>query len=213
MVRSDTLEQYYVADRCEVVDFLRPHGPFESVLDVGCAGGALAGELLGAGIARACDGIEPNAEAAAHAGERLRKVWTGTLETVEELIQWQQYDVIVMADVLEHLVDPWSVLTQMRERTAPGCRLMLSVPNVRHYKVSFPLLFKGEFRYRDAGIMDRTHLHFFTRDSLLELLGECGWVAAHIGTHMKRRYRRWYYPTRLIEPFVAVQYMVIAEKR
>ena len=89
---------------------------------------------------------------------------------------------------------------------------MLSVPNVRHYKVSLPLLFRGEFRYADDGIMDRTHLHFFTRDSLEETVRDCGWTVRAWGSHMKGRYRRWYMPTRLLEPFVAVQYMLLAEK-
>ncbi len=53
---------------------------------------------------------------------------------------------MILADVLEHLADSWAALRLRQARTAPGCKLMLSVPNVRHYKVSLPLLFKGEFR-------------------------------------------------------------------
>ena len=65
----------------------------------------------------------------------------------------------------------------------------------------------------DAGIMDRTHLHFFTRGSLEETVRDCGWTVRAWGSHMKGRYRRWYMPTRLLEPFVAVQYMLLAEKQ
>ena len=61
--------------------------------------------------------------------------------------------------------------------------------------------------------MDRTHLHFFTRSSLIETLQDCGWAIQGIGSHMKKRYRRAYYPTRLIEPFVAVQHLIVAEKK
>ncbi len=90
--------------------------------------------------------------------------------------------------------------------------MLLSVPNVRHYKVTLPLLFRGEFRYTDAGIMDRTHLHFFTRGSIEETLKECGWSVLARGSNMKKRYRRRFVPTRLIEPFVAVQTMFLAKK-
>jgi hypothetical protein len=115
--------------------------------------------------------------------------------------------------VLEHLVDPWTALRELHERTGPACRLALSVPNVRHYTVVLPLLCKGEFRYRDQGIMDRTHLHFFTRDSLVEMLRECGWEVQGAGSNMRSRYRRWYYPTRLFEPFVAVQHLLVSVKK
>jgi len=128
-------------------------------------------------------------------------------------VPWPHYDLIVLADVLEHLVDPWSALRRVHAQTASECRLLLSVPNVRHYKVLLPLLFRGEFRYTDAGIMDRTHLHFFTRDSLQEAVHECGWTVRAIGSHMKRRYRRWYMPTRLLDPFVAVQTLLLVEKQ
>ena len=63
-----------------------------------------------------------------------------------------------------------------------------------------------------TAINDRTHLHFFTRGSLEETVRACGWTIRALGSHMKGRYRRWYMPTRLLEPFVAVQTMLLAEK-
>lgn len=207
------ISEYFVAERPEVVDFLRPFGAFSSVLDIGCAAGELGKLLLHNRMAGSCDGIEPNPQAALLAQGKLRRVWSGTLEAVADDIPWPQYDLVVMADVLEHVVDPWATLRSLHAHTAPACKLLLSVPNIRHYKVVLPLLLKGEFKYCDQGIMDRTHLHFFTKSSLLEMIEECGWVARGMDSHMRNRYRRWYYPTRLVEPFVAVQYMLMAEKR
>ena len=207
------IAEYYAADRPELVAFLRPQGAFGTALDIGCAAGVLGKSLQDRGIVATCDGIEVNAEAARLAGTRLRRVWTGPLESLAAEIPWPQYELIILADVLEHLADPWAALRLLQARAAPGCRLLLSVPNVRHYKVSLPLLFRGEFRYADAGIMDRTHLHFFTRVSLEDILRECGWTIRAEGSHMKGRYRRWYMPTRLLEPFVAVQYMLLAGKQ
>jgi hypothetical protein len=71
----------------------------------------------------------------------------------------------------------------------------------------------GKFRYADQGIMDRTHLHFFTRGSLEETLYECGWRIRAIDSSMKDHYRRAFVPTRWIEPFVTRQYYLIAEKQ
>ncbi len=212
-MNASEIAEYYAAERPELLAFLRPHGRFGAALDVGCAAGLLGAGLLREGTVGACDGIELNTEAARRAEARLRRVWRGALESVAEEVPWERYDLVILADVLEHLVDPWAALHLITARTPPGCRLLLSVPNVRHYKVSLPLLFRGEFRYADAGIMDRTHLHFFTRGSLEETVRDCGWTIRAIGSHMKGRYRRWYMPTRLLEPFVAVQYMLLAEKQ
>ncbi len=203
---------YFAWPRPELAAFLRPHGPFAAALDIGCASGVLGEDLLRQGIVSACDGIEAHGEAARLAEARLGRVWQGPLEAVSAEVPWSTYDLVIFADVLEHLADPWAALRRLRADTAADCRLLVSVPNVRHYKVTLPLLLRGEFRYEDAGIMDRTHLHFFTRESLRETLGECGWSVRAATSHMKKRYRRWYMPTRLLEPFVAVQTIVLAEK-
>ena len=212
-MNSSEIAEYYAAERPELLAFLRPHGRFGAALDIGCSSGVLGKTLLDQGMVAACDGVEVNAEAARLAGTRLRRVWSGSLESLAEQIPWAQYELIILADVLEHLADPWAALRLLHARSAPGCRLLLSVPNVRHYKVSLPLLLRGEFRYADDGIMDRTHLHFFTRGSLEETVRDCGWAVRAWGSHMKGRYRRWYMPTRLLEPFVAVQYMLLAGKQ
>jgi len=213
MVHQESVIDYYTGERPELIEFLRQHGRYDTALDIGCAAGILGKNLLEAGVVTACDGIEPHADAANLAQAQLRRVWHGTIDSVEDRIPWNSYKLVVLADVLEHLVDPWKALEKIHVLTTRDCRLLLSVPNVRHYKVSLPLLLKGKFRYADHGIMDRTHLHFFTRSSLIEALDDSGWIPEKLGSHMRSRYRRWYMPTRLLEPFVAVQYLVIARKK
>ncbi|KAF0099578.1 MAG: hypothetical protein FD187_2109 [bacterium] len=207
------LAKYYMTDRPEVLRFLESHGRYETAIDIGCASGALGASLIKAGLVGVCDGIEPNEGAAEVARTRLRHVWHGTLDAVSAQVPWSNYNMISMTDVLEHLSDPWAALRHLHTHTRSDCTLLLSVPNVRHYHVSLPLLLLGEFRYTDHGIMDRTHLHLFTRNSLIKTLNECGWEVVKLGSHMKNRYRRWFMPTRALEPFVAVQYLVIARKQ
>ena len=79
------------------------------------------------------------------------------------------YDCIVFNDVLEHVVDPWSMLDRAKERLAPGGRIVASIPNVRHYIVVRNLALRGRWDYADWGVLDRTHLRFFTRASIEEL--------------------------------------------
>lgn len=210
---TESIKEYYLADRSEFAAFLEPYGPFAWSLDIGCAGGRLGGELMHNGAVISCDGIEPHPAAADIARKTLSSVWVGSLESVVNEVPWSKYDLVIMADVLEHLFDPWAALRLLHKKTSPGCRLALSVPNIRYYKVLLPLLFRGEFKYQDEGIMDRTHLHFFTRESLNESLEDNGWTMCGIHAHTRSRYRRFPYPARRIEPFVAVRYLLIAEKK
>ena len=75
-----------------------------------------------------------------------------------------------------------------------------------------PLLVQGRFTYQDAGIMDRTHLHFFTRSSLGAAVRAARWQVVAIAPFIKRKYRRWWFPQHLLEEFFAVQYFLLAQK-
>ncbi len=83
-------------------------------------------------------------------------------------------DLVLLLDVLEHLVDPWDVLQRIVNIAAPQATVIVSVPNIAHLSVSLPLLVRGTFDYRDAGILDRTHLRFFVRASAIALLNSAG---------------------------------------
>jgi SAM-dependent methyltransferase len=86
-------------------------------------------------------------------------------------VENSQFDVILCLDVLEHMVNPWGAVDRLVSRyLAPGGALVVSLPNVRHYSVVLPLLLQGRWDYQDAGLLDRTHLRFFTRDTALRLL-------------------------------------------
>jgi hypothetical protein len=83
-------------------------------------------------------------------------------------------DLVLLLDVLEHLADPWRVLRGITAVMAPQATVIVSVPNVAHLSVSLPLLLRGAFKYGDAGILDRTHLRFFVRESAVALLNGAG---------------------------------------
>ena len=206
------MKNYYMANRTDLMRFLGQSDQYEAALDVGCASGELGRLLIEHRVATRVDGVEVNRDAAELAKKVLRKVWVGTVEELSQDIPWESYDLVVMADVLEHLPEPWETLDFLFARCRPGCRLLLSVPNVRHHSVVFPLLFQGRFEYRDSGIMDRTHLHFFTRSSLQESVMRAGWKIRRASPNIKEKYRKWWYPHRLLGEFLAVQFFVLAEK-
>ncbi len=145
------------------------------VLDVGIGSGALGQRLT---VERRClvDGVTISPDEAAQSAAFYRQIKVADLGTVglDELFAGQRYQVIVCADVLEHLARPTQVLDACRELLADDGMLLLSIPNVAYVGLLGELL-TGEFRYRLEGLLDRTHLRFFTRRSLLRMLREAGW--------------------------------------
>lgn len=85
-----------------------------------------------------------------------------------------EFRMILALDVLEHLVDPWSMVQRLEQSLAPGGVLIISVPNIRNFRILFPLFFRSRWTYRDAGILDRTHLRFFVRDTAIDLVKQAG---------------------------------------
>jgi methionine biosynthesis protein MetW len=150
------------------------------VLDVGCATGYLAAELR----RRGCEviGVEVDPAAAAQARAHCSEVVIGDLEspfTHGEVARAAAggVDVVLCADVLEHLRDPWAVLAWLRTLMrvgGPGLAI-ISVPNIAHWTARRELL-RGRFPYAEFGLFDRTHLRFFTRASAQELARRAGFA-------------------------------------
>jgi 2-polyprenyl-3-methyl-5-hydroxy-6-metoxy-1,4-benzoquinol methylase len=151
------------------------HSPTDArVLDVGCGSGLLGERLRARG--NTVWGIDAADEIAPAAAERLDRFVVCDLNDgtrVERLLGDARFDVIVFADVLEHLPDPVGTLRGCLRVLAPGGRVLVSVPNVAVWNVRLGLLL-GRFHYTATGTLDRTHLRFFTRANLCRALGEAG---------------------------------------
>jgi methionine biosynthesis protein MetW len=151
---------------------LRQVPPGSSVLDVGCATGYL-GEAL---VERGCRvwGIERDEDAAAVAASSYEEVHVVDLDLCDSLpVPEQFFDVVLCADVLEHLREPERGLRLVRPHLAPGGSIVVSLPNVAHLSVRLPLLL-GRFEYGPSGILDRTHARLFTFRTARELVTSCG---------------------------------------
>jgi 2-polyprenyl-3-methyl-5-hydroxy-6-metoxy-1,4-benzoquinol methylase len=143
------------------------------VLDVGCASGYL-GEAL---LAKDCTlvGIELNREAAAVArsSQAYEEIHELNLDNAHVALPPGPFDVVICADVIEHLSAPENALVRLCALLADGGRLILSVPNIAHITVRAQLLL-GRFEYTNRGILDRTHLHFYTYRSAVDLIRVSG---------------------------------------
>jgi SAM-dependent methyltransferase len=142
------------------------------VLDVGCSSGYLARPLREAG-ARVV-GIELDPAAAAEARSVCEAVVVGDVESVDLPFEPASFDVVLCGDVVEHLRDPGAALARLRPFLRPGGRLVLTTPNVANWAIRLSLL-AGRWRYTDRGILDRTHTHLFTRNTLTETVTQAGY--------------------------------------
>jgi len=144
------------------------------VLDVGCGCGGNARAIRERSPDAKLHGIEPNARAAELAREVCDVVHHGTTETWVKKHEAQSYDVVVLADVLEHIADPVAFLRQLAADPAVrDAHWVISVPNYAVWYNRIRTLF-GIFEYTWSGLYDRTHLRFYTRHSVQRLLTECG---------------------------------------
>jgi len=161
--------------RSELIELL--HRPVGRVLDVGCATGAAAPLLRRYGASYLA-GVERDpkfAEAAAQAYDDVVNA------SVEDDMPWKpgSFDTILCYDVLEHLVDPWSTVKKLARMLVSGGQLHVSVPNGRHPGTWLPIIAKGSFDYRAQGLRDVTHLRFFGRRDVRDMLRAAG---LHVGS-------------------------------
>ena len=154
-------------------------GERKRVLELGCATGSMSRLLRERGCAVVA--VERDAEAAAEAAAHCERMLVGDLDdpALFDSLDGDRFDVVVAADVLEHLREPQETLRRLRPLLAPGGYLVASVPNVAHGSVRLALL-DGRFPYAATGLLDRDHLRFFTRESLEELLAAGGFLIDHL---------------------------------
>lgn len=166
--RTVTLRGLSVTQRC----ILAQVPSNVTVLEIGPASGYMTRVLSEHGCQ--VDAIELNPRDAAKAAEHCRKLVIGSAEDPHAFDELRgPYRVVLMADVLEHMRSPDETLRLAAERLAPDGEAVVSLPNIAHWKIRLDLL-RGDFEYRDDGVLDRTHLRFFTRKTAEDLFRGAG---------------------------------------
>lgn len=172
---------YYGYARPELAEMVKREP--RRALDLGCASG-----MLGASVKKRYPraevwGVELDPLAAAQAAKRLDRAMCANLDRAnfEELgFPKGGFDLVFLADVLEHLYDPWKLLRDLRAYLTSDAQVVASLPNVRNFEVMRDALINGRFDYADAGLLDITHIRFFTKRTMIELFEQTGYRVAEV---------------------------------
>jgi SAM-dependent methyltransferase len=176
MSLRDARAAAYESVRPEIVGLVPARA--RRVLDLGCSTGWLARALKARDGEVEVVGIERDPEYAREAREHCDRVLEGDVEALATA-DLDRFDCLVAADVLEHLVDPWSTLEAYAARLLPGCRAVVSLPNVGHW-TTYAALARGSWPRRAEGIHDATHLRWFTLRDAVGLLEGAGLRVEHV---------------------------------
>lgn len=179
---------YFVGDRSAFLEWVG--GRYRRVLEIGCGAGGNADWYRRNG-AESISGIEISPGAAAIAAERFDRVVLGPVETQLDAVDGP-FDLIVCGDVLEHLIDPWAIVARLRGLSHRDTVLAISIPNIRYYRAMAKIAFGQGFEYEPSGIFDSTHLRFFTKRNVEDLLTSSGWAPTRWGPDARRgKLLRW----------------------
>lgn len=162
---------YYDNIRYEMLRYLPTTA--KKILEVGCGNGCFAGILKKQNEAEVW-GIELMENEAAIAAQTLDKVFAGECEKFINDLPDNYFDAIYFNDVLEHLVDPYTVLKNIKNKLSKNGVVISSIPNVRYHNTFMRVLINKDWKYEDFGVMDFTHLRFFTEKSIIRMYKEAG---------------------------------------
>ena len=157
--------------------------PPRTLLDIGCASGLLGRAVKSRNPGCRTIGIEPNEATARLASQNLDQVLCGKFEDFNleaEGIALGSVDTVVAADVLEHMYDPWHVMTGLRPYLSKDAQLILSIPNTRHLGLMKGIVDDGNWTYAERGLLDITHIRFFTLREIGTFLSQTGYRLEHV---------------------------------
>jgi len=215
-------QDYFSNIRVDIVSLI-PSNPRQKILEIGAGSGntlvhikenKIAEEVMGVELMKIPGSNQENAI--------IDKFQIANIENEDILASEEYFDVILCADVLEHLIDPWSAVDRISRYLKKDGLLIISIPNLREWKTLFKVVFRGEFNYKiGGGIMDRTHLRFFCKKNVSSLLttkylepiySKPNFMLKVVPEGRKRRILNLL-SLRLFENFLTVQYLFIAKKK
>lgn len=207
-------EVYFSSSRSEVASLV----PLEAktILDVGCGFGGL-GKLLRKREIDGLFGIELNSSASIYLEKIYDQHWIGSVESINLPSNITRIDCIIFSDILEHLADPWRVLTRFASLLSDSGTIVASIPNVRNLGLLYRLVVKGEWTYSaDGGLLDITHLRFFTRSEIEGLFKASGLEIVEWGYNYDRysfiRRVLTFIPRILVPDLEVCQFLIRARK-
>lgn len=164
--------RYYQQSREAMLKYIPEN--VKKTLELGCADGNFS-ELVKTNFGAECWGIEINPEVAEVAATKLDKVINGDVNQCLDDIPDNYFDCVICNDILEHLADPYTLLINLKKKLTAEGLVVASFPNVRYCRNLFELVVRGNWDYKDKGILDKTHLRFFTYNSLVKMFPQLGY--------------------------------------
>jgi len=188
---------FHQSVRTDMLEFLPSE--YSKVLDVGCCNGSFKQAL---NKSAECWGVEPFEKAAEIAKTKMDKVLMGSYDDVEKEIPDNYFDLILAFDVIEHMEQPWNFLQSIKKKMTKNASIILSIPNVRWIYNLKELLYKKDWKYKDEGILDITHLRFFTEKSIVRLLNENGFEIEKMKGINPVKVKKWKSPLFCLFKFI-----------
>ncbi|MDB9964558.1 class I SAM-dependent methyltransferase [Vicingaceae bacterium] len=204
---------YHSGTRMDVISFLK-NGTQEKVLEIGAGGGDslcfikennLAEEIVGVELFELQNSNQTN--------PLIDKFIHGNIEHESLDLEAEYFDVIILADILEHLIDPWKTVEYVSGFLKKGGKIITSLPNIQDFKTMIKIYVKGDFRYREDGVLDKTHLRFFCKKNMIQLLTtkklevKSATPAFKIRKDRNGRKLTNLLTLGLIEPYLSIQYI------
>jgi SAM-dependent methyltransferase len=165
-------DDYFIQTRPEMLEYIPETA--ERILEAGCASGLFGAQLKQRSNVEVW-GIEYDSESAESARQRLDMVLAGDILPLTDHLPDAYFDCAIFNDVLEHLIDPFAVLLKLKGKLAKGGIVVCSIPNIRFYHTFKKFIVNKQWKYEDAGIMDKTHLRFFTKASIVDMFDSLGY--------------------------------------
>lgn len=183
-IYSNKESSYFTSARMDLIELL-PRCKTNKILELGAGTGETLLAAKSLGLASEVVGIDlVKIENSNQSNPDINKFIIGNIESLDLELEENYFDVIICADVLEHLVEPLLVIKKISKHLKMGGIFISSIPNIRHYTVMRSILVYGDFDYEDGGILDKTHLRFFCRKNVIKIFQENGYDVIKIKTNM-----------------------------
>jgi len=208
-------DNYYSLPRQDILSLI--NDKHKKILEIGCAFGELGKSINRHFPEVIIDGIELNPDSRDFLLDNYNNVTIGNIEDLDISKIDNGYDLIIFADVLEHLYDPWRILNLLREKLSENGNVIVSVPNLRSSGILFNLIIRGRFKYAESGLMDRTHIRWFTRHEINKALDDAGFqvLLTNVNYNVYSPLKKFLiYPLRLlIKDLDVCQFILLANRK
>ncbi len=204
--------EYFSIIREDIIDLV-PNKKENIILEIGCGDGGTLFKLKSSHKASQIVGVEINEEIVKNSKFKLDKIIINDIETIELPFEFKSFDIIILGDVIEHLINPWKLLDKLAHYLKDDGCFICSIPNIRSWKTIKNLVL-GEWKYENSGLMDFGHLRYFCLNDIIKMFTNIGFQIEIIIKKVPTKFR--YYITKClvggIHELFITQYLFLAKK-